>query len=326
MLATVTDPHTPHDALFKGVFSQAENALAVFRSCLPAPVTAAIDPGSLRLEPGSFVDAELRQRHTDLLFTATLSGRGTLIYLLFEHQSTLDLLMPVRLHRYVVRVWEKWLSENPRARRVPAVIPLVLYQGPKPWSGPRSLADMIDLPPELLAVLGAYVPAFEFLLEDLGAKPADELRSREAPPLARLALVLMKAALGTPDLLATLDECSSLIEAVLEETKGGERLGIVLRYTLSQAEVSPRVLADRLKRTVGPRAAEVAMSTAERLIQQGAVSEARKLLERQLRLRFGPLPSGVVTTLDEARLEDLELWTERFVTTPTLEAIFRADP
>jgi predicted transposase YdaD len=45
-----------------------------------------LDLESLRLMPGSFVDDELRSRHTDLLFSVTFRGRPALIYVLFEHQ------------------------------------------------------------------------------------------------------------------------------------------------------------------------------------------------------------------------------------------------
>src|SRR5437899_1243043 len=121
---------TPHDALFKAVFSKPENALAVFREALPAELVEAIEPGSLELEPGTFVDDELKERASDLLFKAKLRGRDALVYVLFEHQSTVDPLMPFRLLRYVVRVWEAGLRAAPERARLPAVVPLVLFQGP----------------------------------------------------------------------------------------------------------------------------------------------------------------------------------------------------
>ncbi|MGQ0504334.1 MAG: Rpn family recombination-promoting nuclease/putative transposase, partial [Myxococcaceae bacterium] len=42
--------------------------------------------------------------------------------LLFEHQSGVDAMMPFRLLCYVTRVWERWLKENPKARRLPPVV------------------------------------------------------------------------------------------------------------------------------------------------------------------------------------------------------------
>ena len=43
--------------------------------------------GTLEAIPGSFVDSDLRDRHADLLFQVSLSGRSALIHVLYEHQS-----------------------------------------------------------------------------------------------------------------------------------------------------------------------------------------------------------------------------------------------
>ena len=106
-------PHNPHDLLFKGIFSQPETAADHFAAVLPQELVAAIDLGALRLEPGSFVDAALHERHTDLLFSAPWrepdeeQPASLMLYLLFEHQSSNDPLMPYRMLRYMVRIWEQ---------------------------------------------------------------------------------------------------------------------------------------------------------------------------------------------------------------------------
>ncbi len=85
--------------------------------------------------------------NSDLLYSVAVGGRPTLLYLLFEHQSTVDPLMPFRLLRFLVRIWERWLGleENAGARILPAVVPLVLYHGREPWSAATELAEIIDL-------------------------------------------------------------------------------------------------------------------------------------------------------------------------------------
>ena len=66
---------------------------------LPPRLAAAIDFDTLALAPGSFVDEALRERHTDLLYAVRLRERDALSYLVFEHQSVVDPLMPFRAHR-----------------------------------------------------------------------------------------------------------------------------------------------------------------------------------------------------------------------------------
>jgi predicted transposase/invertase (TIGR01784 family) len=84
-------------------------------SVLPDEVVAAVDWSTLTLEPGSYVDAALRQSHSDLLFRVQAKGgRPVLVYVLVEHQSEPDPWMPQRLYEYIGRIWARWRRERPR--------------------------------------------------------------------------------------------------------------------------------------------------------------------------------------------------------------------
>ena len=107
--------NNPHDGLFKFAFSQVEHVEGELRAVLPPSLAARLDFTTLELCPGSFIDEAFRWRHTDLLFTSTFGGRPALVYLLFEHQSTVDPQMPFRLLRYMVRIWEAHLAKHPDA-------------------------------------------------------------------------------------------------------------------------------------------------------------------------------------------------------------------
>lgn len=110
----------PHDALFKAVFGEPDNARGALRAVVPPALAAAVDWSTLAREPGSFVDDELRECHTDLLFSAQLrDGGGALVYVLFEHQSTPDPLMAYRLLRYAVRIWDQVVAQPERAMIFP---------------------------------------------------------------------------------------------------------------------------------------------------------------------------------------------------------------
>ena len=81
-----------------------------------------------------------------------------------------DPLMAFRVLRYVTRIWDQYGREHPKARRLPAVIPLVIYQGPGRWTSPVQLLDVIDLRPGGRQAVQAWLPRFEFL------QPADHRR------------------------------------------------------------------------------------------------------------------------------------------------------
>ena len=120
---------TPHDHLFRFVFSDPIQAASYLQDIVPAGLSELVDWSTLARKSGSFVDAPLQARHTDLVFTAQMgdSGEG-IVYVLFEHQSTSDRWMAWRLLRYMVRIWDQWQSEHPEPRLLPLIIPIVLFQ------------------------------------------------------------------------------------------------------------------------------------------------------------------------------------------------------
>jgi hypothetical protein len=111
-LACAAMSTAPHDALFKAVFSQAELAAEELRCVLPPELVAQMDLTSLTLEAGSFVDEELREQHTDLLYSVQLAGRPARVYVLFEHQSKGEWWMALRLLRYMLRIWELCVADG----------------------------------------------------------------------------------------------------------------------------------------------------------------------------------------------------------------------
>ena len=130
----------PHDLMFKAAFGQPEHARGVLRAIVPPVLAEALDWSTLALQPGSFVDVALQQQHTDLLYAATWRDGGEmLVYLLFEHQSSLPTegRMAERLLGYQVRIWDRWRAGHPKARTLPMILPIVMYHGASPWSEPR---------------------------------------------------------------------------------------------------------------------------------------------------------------------------------------------
>jgi predicted transposase/invertase (TIGR01784 family) len=89
---------------------------------------------TLRLENGHYVDGELANSYSDLVYCAKLDGREALVYVLFEHQSTGDPRMPFRLLRYEVRIWDRWLDDQKGATTLPAIIPVVLCHAEGGWN------------------------------------------------------------------------------------------------------------------------------------------------------------------------------------------------
>jgi predicted transposase/invertase (TIGR01784 family) len=343
---------TPHDALFKAIFDKPEHARGALRSMVPAELAEALDWSTLARSPGSFVDRVLRDRHTDLLFSASWLGGGeVLIYLLFEHQSTSDDRMPFRLLCYLVRIWEDWCAEHPRWTVLPMIIPVVLYHGATSWSAPSSVDALFDVPEHVRPAVEAYLVRFRYLVDDLSEIPDDRLRARAMTALAKLAAVSFKYARTRADLIEILSSWADVVRQVVGAPGGLEALAVVMRYILMVNDhVEPEALKAFLEREVSPEAKDTVMTAGERLIEQGVqqgiqqgiqqgvqqgiqqgvqqgiqqrVQRERTILLRLLKQRFGDEVNGEIEgRVAAASVEQIDRWAERETSATTLAHVF----
>ncbi|MFY0523857.1 Rpn family recombination-promoting nuclease/putative transposase [Archangium gephyra] len=274
----------PHDLFARFTFGHPERAAAELRAVLPAHVVSEVDWSSLRRESGSVVDPELRETESDLLFTARLrEGRPLLLYVLLEHQSSVDRWMALRMLRYVVRQVEHWRQHHPENTVLPVIIPLVMYHGPEgAWSAPRCVEELFDLPgeDEQRERWRALVPRFEYLLDDLTAERAEALMARPGPPLARLAWLVLRYG-RTGDLAHRLPDWTALFAQVRAGPDGAEYLVMVIRYILLIEGKRTRAAAMQVLHSVmDAQQAEALMDRwAEEFILRGPEAAKRVLRE-----------------------------------------------
>ena len=176
-----------HDSYFKKAFSDPGRAALFFQEHLPAALVPRVDWSSLALMPGSFVKQSLQQTHSDLLFSVHAGATPLRLYLLFEHQTTVDPKMPLRMSGYVQEILRK--HEEVHGLPLPPVLPLVLHQGPERWTVSTCFEDLFDLPEDLREILLPYLPKFRHLLLDLSQyDPA----GNEKDAVNRVVLELMR--------------------------------------------------------------------------------------------------------------------------------------
>ena len=332
----------PHDLFARYTFGHPERAAAELRAVLPAHVVSEVDWTSLRREPVSVVGPELRETESDLLFTARLrTGQPLLLYVLLEHQSSVDPWMALRMLRYVVRQVERWRQEHPRSTRLPVIIPLVMYHGPDgAWLAPRRVEDLFDLPGGQREQWQALVPHFEYLLDDLTAEREEALRARPGPPLARLAWLVLRYG-RTGELALKLPDWVALFAQVQAAPEGAEHLVVVIRYLLWVGKDAAVHAAARqvLHSVLDAQRAEELMGTwAEEMLEKGRVRGRQEGREegREAGLQHG-LSVGILRILtargvpvDEAArqriltctdMATLDRWFDRALNATTLSDV-----
>jgi predicted transposase/invertase (TIGR01784 family) len=145
-----------NDRFFKDVLSRREAALDFVLYYLPADLAALLDIESLVVSKDSFVDKELREHFSDIIYQVDLEqGDSAYIYLLFEHKSYSDPLIALHLLRYMIKIWEQEVKQG-KARPFSPIIPIVVYHGKSKWKAGPDFYALFDLPDGLKA----YMPNF----------------------------------------------------------------------------------------------------------------------------------------------------------------------
>lgn len=111
---------TPHDATFRQFLTQPDIARDFMEIHLPAELRAVCDLSTLKLESGSFVEDDLRQYFSDVLYSLKTTAGDGYIHVLVEHQSTPDKHMAFRLIRYSVAAMQRHLEAG--HKKLPLVI------------------------------------------------------------------------------------------------------------------------------------------------------------------------------------------------------------
>lgn len=329
----MADPTNPHDALAKWTFSNPAEAADLLRSVLPPKLLRLLDLTTLKLVSGSFVDEALRGAYSDLLFSVRLNGKPALVYILFEHLSSVDGWIPVRLLRYLVNILEQHI-ETSKSRKealpLPVIIPVVLHHSDSGWTGPTRLGELYD--PDLFSSPDSrcFIPDFAFCLDDISHVSDEELRSRSMSAAATLTLWALRDARHPEKLLETLKHFVDLIQMLRADPRGRSAFAAVLRYVLLVADIPFDHITQGFE-ALAPGTKEDIMTPAEQLRTEGeARGEVRgrrkervELLLRQLSLRFGELPASTAERVRDASDAELTRWVDRILVADSVDALLR---
>jgi predicted transposase/invertase (TIGR01784 family) len=320
-----------HDAFFKQVLADPELAGQFLREQLPPELADLLGPESPEPLPASFVDEQLQEHHSDLLFRVHLkAGSEAFAYLLLEHKSSPDEGARLQLLRYVVRVLTNWYEQNERRLPLPPVLPLLAHQGPGDWTFSCEFVDLFGTVP---APLRPYLPAFRHALVDLAATQDEALSAT-----ARLRAFLKALKYGRrPDLPERLD-------IILAEAAALERRDLLLILTYLDKgpvavsletirQVLHRRMPEREEQIMGWLTQPYFEQGVEKGIQQGraeghaeghAEGQAKSLV-RLLERRFGPLPAHLRKRVFAADVQSLDTWFDRAIDAADLQSVF-AEP
>lgn len=338
-----------HDPAYKLLFSHARMVEDLLRGFVPEDWVRELDFSTLERVNPSAVSDDLRERRNDAIWRvrwgdqpARREGGGTrwlYVYLMLEFQSQVDPWMAVRFMTYVGLLYQDLIRQGlvRRGERLPAVMPILLYNGEPPWSAACDVDELI----EPLPGLETYRPRMRYFLLD--EQHLDEATLAGASGVAQALFRLersrdpeafvevLTALVGWLDAPGSAELRRAFTEFLRRVLLPARLPGIELPAMNDLNEVRA-MLSERVKEWTEQWKQQGLQQGLQRGLQQGRKegeqqgrrSEAESLVLRQLARRIGPLPgdlaAGVAALpverlealaealLDFSRTEDLDRW------------------
>jgi predicted transposase/invertase (TIGR01784 family) len=308
----------PHDKFFKETFSNVTVAKDFLTNYLPESVMKHINIATLEPQKDSFINKDLEESFSDLLFKADIAGHEGYLYLLFEHKSYPDKGIALQALRYMVEIWEAKMDKE--ANRLPIIIPLVIYHGKADWRIPSSLGNILNGYDQLPADLKVYIPNFDYLLYDVSVYTDEKIKGIAQ---TKIGLTLLRDIFtaDTDKLLQSFYRSVHYLNELEDRQTGIEYFETMIRYLLSSAKQLTERDMDEMIRKIEKtflEGSELAMTLADILREEGRKEgreEGRKergteiLAETALQMlieRFGKVPQDIkeaIAKTDSAALK-----------------------
>ncbi len=156
-----------HDIAHKELYSHPENVKDLIQGFVALDCVSEFDFSTLERENTSFVTKENTERHDDIIWKLRWRDKWVYIYILIEFQSDVDETMPVRIMSYVSLLYLYLLGnknlEYWKEKKLPVVLPIVLYNGKDIWNVPKNIQDMFK---ETYEELQKFVPKISYYFID----------------------------------------------------------------------------------------------------------------------------------------------------------------
>jgi predicted transposase/invertase (TIGR01784 family) len=139
-----------HDVGYKHIFSHRGTFLEFLRSFTKKGWADLIKEEDLILVDKSYILSDFEEEESDILYRVNINGEEVIFYVLLEFQSKVDFQMPMRLLFYMTEVWRDVLKNTDKSElkrksfRLPAVIPIVLYNGKNKWTAKTSFKEILS--------------------------------------------------------------------------------------------------------------------------------------------------------------------------------------
>ncbi len=246
-----------HDKIFRDLLSDEEEATKFINKFFKSK--RKLEKDDLEKYSNNYITKEYRNRESDIVYKI----KNTNTFILIEHQSYVDALMPYRMLEYSVEIMRSAMNQEKAKRKYkcPAVILIVLYTGNEKWNVETEYKKISDNG----FYYGRNGTNSIYNLVDIHDYTKRELINGESIVEKAMAIEKCKT---EEELIETLEEVIS----VTKEERNKEKLRRIIQYILRPiiGQEETQILLSKLKKEGNTMAG---------MLMTNLMEERRKLIE-----------------------------------------------
>jgi predicted transposase/invertase (TIGR01784 family) len=307
--------HQPHDKFFRLSMGEPKVVTEFFTEHLPPAVLEKVNLAALKSENRTFIDEAYKDTEADVVYSTQIDGVTAYLYLLCEHQSSIDPWMAFRLWIYITRLMEAHRTKYPE-NPLPLIYPMVVYTGQEPWNASLDIFSLFG-EQEDLAKSWLLQP---FQLLNIHTISDDNMRQRQWCGVVEFALKNKKVR-DFQKFLKTL--LPWLRELEQSGDSGSSFIRIVLKYVLDGTEAEDKqVFIEAAREHLSPALGDEIMTLAQQFRLEGQHQGGVTMMTTLLKHRFNQIPESYLARLEQADNNTLLTWSKKILDAKTLEEVF----
>jgi hypothetical protein len=307
-------PPEGNDRNYRRFYGNAEIVEGTLRA-LDQPWVCDLDFSTLKQVSEIFTGTGIDKREGDSVWQVQWKGKPLYVYLAFEFQSKPLWYMAIKVWALLGMLYLRLIDSGVLPQGLlPAVIPIVVYNGKPDWKAARSTRELFDVPPGLEWLQ----PLCSYLLIDMHRIPFEDLEGMERPVAV---LFQLEQSQGPQDIVHGLRRLLRMLPEghPLRAIFAAWLRTMVLPIKAPGIDIPEMVELEEMQTMLAESVLEWKAEWIEEGVEKGQV----RMVSRQLELKFGPLAEDIRAHVSRATTDQLDLWSERILTATRLDEVFQ---
>ena len=288
-----------HDKIFRTVLDRKSDAIVLINKAL----NTQLELQDIEKYNSSFINKVFQNREADIVYK--IKDRS--IFILIEHQTKVDYLMPYRILEYEVAIMQSAIDLDKiknKESKIPLVISIVLYTGNKKWNAKKYFEENQEKIEEIENGLGNYN------LIDINEMTEKELLEDNS---FISKMILIEKSKNTENIVEILEK---IVKITKEEDKETLRriISIILEEKIGITKA--KELIEKMEGDEGNMLAVVDMIRRENQMYieigkkegkiEGKLEEKIKIVTNMLKEKFNVEMIQKITGVDKEEIEKIE--------------------